>query len=57
MLRRLGGTDLGVWAIKPIVAPLDRRLYRWTGGRGGVLDRPLASKLPDDKLTLAAVRT
>jgi F420H(2)-dependent quinone reductase len=28
-----GGTPVGVWAIKHLVSPLDRRLYRRTGGR------------------------
>jgi deazaflavin-dependent oxidoreductase (nitroreductase family) len=29
----IGGTPAGVWTIKHVVAPLDRRLYRRTGGR------------------------
>ncbi len=45
LLRRLGGTSLGVWVIKHIVSPLDRRLYRWTGGRRVALGRPLAPRL------------
>jgi deazaflavin-dependent oxidoreductase (nitroreductase family) len=45
MLRRLGGTALGVWLIKHIISPLDRLLYRWTGGRGIALGRPLAPRL------------
>jgi F420H(2)-dependent quinone reductase len=28
-----GGTPVGVWAIKHLISPLDRRLYRRTGGR------------------------
>jgi deazaflavin-dependent oxidoreductase (nitroreductase family) len=28
-----GGTRAGVWTIKHLVSPLDRRLYRATGGR------------------------
>ncbi len=44
-LRRLGSTGLGVWVIKHLFAPLDRRLYRWTGGRGIALGRPLAPRL------------
>jgi deazaflavin-dependent oxidoreductase (nitroreductase family) len=45
LLRRLGGTGLGVWAIKHLFSPLDRRLYRWTGGRGIALGRSLAPRL------------
>jgi F420H(2)-dependent quinone reductase len=45
LLRRLGGTFLGAWLIKHIFSPLDRRLYRWTGGRGIALGRPLAPRL------------
>jgi len=33
MLKRLGATCPGVWFIKHVIAPADRRLYRWTGGR------------------------
>lgn len=32
-LQRLGGTRLGVWAIKHVVAPLQLSLHRYTGGR------------------------
>ena len=32
-LHRLGASRLGVWAIKHLVAPLDRRIFRWSGGR------------------------
>ena len=28
-----GGTPAGVWTIKHLISPLDRRLYRRTGGR------------------------
>ncbi|HEV2235055.1 MAG TPA: nitroreductase/quinone reductase family protein [Ktedonobacterales bacterium] len=45
LLRRLGGTSLGVWAIKHVFSPLDRRLYRWTGGRRLALGRSLAPRL------------
>jgi deazaflavin-dependent oxidoreductase (nitroreductase family) len=45
LLRRLGGTFLGVWLIKYLLSPLDRHLYRWTGGRGIALGRPLAPRL------------
>jgi deazaflavin-dependent oxidoreductase (nitroreductase family) len=45
LLRRLGGTFLGVWVIKRLLSPLDRRLYRWTGGQRITLGRPLAPRL------------
>ena len=45
LLQRLGGTFLGAWIIKYIFSPLDRRLYRWTGGRGLALGRSLAPRL------------
>jgi F420H(2)-dependent quinone reductase len=45
LLRRLGGTFLGVWLIKYLFSPLDRHLYRWTGGRSITLGRPLAPRL------------
>ncbi len=45
LLRRLGGIGLGVWAIKRIISPLDRRLYRWTGGRGIAFGHSLGSRL------------
>lgn len=44
-LRHLGGTWLGVWVIKHVLSPLDRRLYRWTGGRRISLGRPTAPRL------------
>jgi F420H(2)-dependent quinone reductase len=44
-LRRLGATSPGVWVIKHIFSPLDRRLYRWTGGGRTALGRPLAPRL------------
>jgi len=31
--RRLGGTRLGVLAIGRVISPVQRHLYRWTGGR------------------------
>ena len=49
--RHFGGTWLGVWVIKHILSPLDRLLFRWTGGRGistilGIgRGRPLAPRL------------
>lgn len=33
MFKRFGATRLGVWLIKHLVAPIDRQLYRLTGGR------------------------
>lgn len=33
MINRLGATRIGVWAIKHFVAPLQRWIYRTTGGR------------------------
>ena len=33
MLKRFGATRLGIWTIKHLVAPLDRRLYTSTDGR------------------------
>lgn len=45
LLRRFGGTFVGVWAIKHLLSPLDRHLYRWTGGRGIALGSPLAPRL------------
>jgi deazaflavin-dependent oxidoreductase (nitroreductase family) len=45
LLQRLGGTFLGAWVIKHLFSPLDRRLYRWTGGRGLALGHPLAPRL------------
>jgi deazaflavin-dependent oxidoreductase (nitroreductase family) len=45
LLRRLGGTRLGVWIIKHIVSPLDRWVYRRTNGQRVLLGRPLAPML------------
>lgn len=42
ILKRLGATRLGVWAIKHVVTPPDRRLYRWTNARFLTSGRPLA---------------
>ncbi len=46
-LHPFGGTPLGVWVIKHLFSPLDRRLYRWTGDRGiGIgIGRPLAPRI------------
>ena len=33
MINHLGATRIGVWAIKHLVSPLQRRIYRGTGGR------------------------
>ncbi|HEX8997042.1 MAG TPA: nitroreductase/quinone reductase family protein [Ktedonobacterales bacterium] len=40
-----GATSLGVWAIKHLLSPLDRRLYRWTGGRSLALGHTLGPRL------------
>jgi len=34
MIRRLGSTPVGVWAIKHLVSPLHKRIYRLTAGKG-----------------------
>ena len=39
--RRFGATPAGVWFIKHIVSPLDRWLYRLSGGRFLTTGRPL----------------
>lgn len=44
-LQRLGATGVGVWAIKHLIAPLDRWFYRRTNGRLLTLGRPLAPTL------------
>ena len=45
MISRIGATRLGVWAIKHLVTPLQRWIYRSTGGRylivGGSHDKIL----------------
>lgn len=43
--RRLGASRAGVSLVKHVVSPLDRALYRWTGGRGLSLGRPLGPRL------------
>jgi deazaflavin-dependent oxidoreductase (nitroreductase family) len=45
LLRGLGATPAGVWFIKHVIAPLDRRLYRLTGGRRVSLGQPVAPTL------------
>ena len=45
MLQRLGATRVGVWLIKHIVSPMDRRLYRLSGGRLLTTGRPLGPVL------------
>jgi deazaflavin-dependent oxidoreductase (nitroreductase family) len=45
ILKQLGATRPGVWVIRHVVAPLDRRLYRWTNGRFLSAGRPLAPTL------------
>ena len=44
-LRRLGGSRVGIWAVKHFFSPLDRRLYRLTGGRLAATGRPLGPLL------------
>lgn len=38
-LQRIGGTRLGVWAIKHVVAPLQLALHRFSGGRFSLTGR------------------
>jgi deazaflavin-dependent oxidoreductase (nitroreductase family) len=45
LFHRLGSTVLGVWVIKHLFSPLDRRLYCWTSGGRIALGRPLAPRL------------
>jgi deazaflavin-dependent oxidoreductase (nitroreductase family) len=45
LLKRLGASPIGVWAIKHLVAPLDLRLYRLTNGRLVSTGKPLAPLL------------
>ena len=45
LLRHLGATRVGVWVIKHIVSPLDRWLYRRTGGQRVSTGRPLGPLL------------
>jgi deazaflavin-dependent oxidoreductase (nitroreductase family) len=45
LLKWMGATRVGVWTIKRVVAPLDRRLYRLTGGRVLTAGRPVAPTL------------
>jgi len=40
-IRWLGATRVGVWVIKHVVSPLDRWIYRRTGGRRVSTGRPL----------------
>ena len=44
-VRHLGAAPLGVWLIKHIFSPLDRCLYRWTGGHDIRLGHALAPRL------------
>jgi hypothetical protein len=39
VVRRLGATGLGVLAVGHVVSPLQRRLYRFTGGRVSLTGR------------------
>jgi deazaflavin-dependent oxidoreductase (nitroreductase family) len=45
LLRPLGGSGMGVWVIKHLISPLDRCLYRWTGGRGVAVGQGLRPRL------------
>ena len=45
LARRLGATPVVVWLIKHLISPLDRRLYRLTGGRILSTGRPLGPVL------------
>ena len=40
-LQRIGATRAGVWVIKHLVSPIDRWLYRRTGGRRVTTGRPM----------------
>lgn len=43
--QRLGSASLSVWVIKHAISPLDRLLYRWTGGWEFKLGSLLAPRL------------
>lgn len=45
VLRRLGTTQLGVWVIKHLISPLDRWIYRRTGGQRVSTGKPLGPLL------------
>jgi deazaflavin-dependent oxidoreductase (nitroreductase family) len=45
VLRRLGASHMGVWIIKHVISPLDRRLYQRTGGQRVALGKPLGPLL------------
>ena len=45
LLRRLGASRIGVWAIKHLVAPLDRWFYQRTGDRRVTTGRSLGPML------------
>ncbi len=44
-LRHLGATRIGVWVIKHLVSPLDRWIYRRTGGQRVSTGKPLGPLL------------
>jgi deazaflavin-dependent oxidoreductase (nitroreductase family) len=44
-MRRWGAGRAGAWLVIHVVSPLDRALYRWSGGRGLSLGRKLAPRL------------
>lgn len=45
MIKTAGGTRLGIWVIKHVVTPLDRVLYRLSGGRFSSTGRPVGPML------------
>ncbi len=45
MFKKIGATRLGVWMIKHIISPLDRWLYRLTGGKMLSTGAPLSPVL------------
>jgi deazaflavin-dependent oxidoreductase (nitroreductase family) len=45
VLRRLGTTQPGVWVIKHLISPLDRWIYRRTGGQRVSMGKPLGPLL------------
>ncbi len=54
VLRRLGTTQLGVWVIKHLVSPLDRWIYRRTGGQRVSTGKPLGPLLPPSQTLITS---